>query len=370
MFYKPLRWLLRGIGIFPVCTPNDKYFAGLALLMIIPAGVHMCLMRNDNFDSTNHNLMYITAVVRVLTPVGIIIHSYLSRESYKSILADLVSVDNELKTDTTRMQKIMCSALGLFFVMKVIGFNVGYGIIFTSVSKMVVHFMFACPVLQHMVFVNLLASKFSALNIRLEKMGPDVATTPLQTTSARINSVFRLHTHLHVIVWDINSHFCFYNLLSVTTRLTLTVLRMYEYLRAISEGGSNNQVETSIVLLVEIGVFVAQCLLCHACAKEANRTVLLAHHLLQPDTPVQLWEEVGLFSRLALNNYVHFSVGGIFSLNRPLITKVAMTSLSYLIIAVQLKDIRLSGDVGPKHNISATDYGNSTINENFTTLFE
>ncbi|KAG8308980.1 hypothetical protein J6590_097004 [Homalodisca vitripennis] len=230
------------------------------------------------------------------------------------------------------------------------------------------HLAFTSPLLHYLVFTDLLTSKFSALNIRLENISTDVTTTPLQTISTKINSVFRLHTHLHVVVWDVNAHFCLYNLLSITTRLAVIVLEMYAYLMSISEGDDyrHHDYNGFVFMFSEVVFLVTQCLLCHACAKEANRTVMIAHHLLQPETPTRLWEEVGVFSRLTLNNKVSFSVGGIFTLDRPFLTKVAMTSLSYLIIAVQLKDVRLSGSDGPKTNGTGSGVENSTSYSNST----
>ncbi|KAG8294772.1 hypothetical protein J6590_095533 [Homalodisca vitripennis] len=308
-----------------------------------------------------NNLWNFGTLTHLLAIVGFVFHSYICRKSYRSIITEIASISNELNTNSIRMQKVLFSAFLAIIIVEGIAFYSESGVISQTVSRKILHIAFSSPLLHHVVFADLLTSKFSALNTRLQSINTDINITPLQTISSRIQSVFRLHTHLHVVVWDVNAHFCFYNLLSVTSRLVLAVMQMYQYLMSISEGNTNISFLQIVCIALELALFITQCLLCHACAKEANRTVMIAHHLLQPDTPIELWEEIGLFSRLSLINKVHFSVGGIFSLDRPLITKAAMTSLSYLIIAVQLKDARLSGEVGPNLNGNFSDLGNSTI---------
>ncbi|KAG8251089.1 hypothetical protein J6590_087825 [Homalodisca vitripennis] len=358
--------MLRAVGHFPACNSSDKYFAGLALAMISHAVVDRVLNVVTSPDSTTNNLARFASNTYLLSPVIFILHSYICRESYRSILADLSSVSDELKSESTRTQRILFSAFTAVQVVGAVAFQLEYGVLSRNVPWTIMHLAFTSPLLHYLVFTDLLTSKFSALNIRLENISTDVTTTPLQTISTQINSVFRLHTHLHVVVWDVNAHFCLYNLLSITTRLAVIVLEMYAYLMSISEGNDyrHHDYNGFVFMFSEVVFLVTQCLLCHACAKEANRTVMIAHHLLQPETPTRLWEEVGVFSRLTLNNKVSFSVGGIFNLDRPFLTKVAMTSLSYLIIAVQLKDVRLSGSDGPKTNGTGSGVENSTSYSN------
>ncbi|KAG8254427.1 hypothetical protein J6590_091886 [Homalodisca vitripennis] len=367
MFYMPLWWLFRTGGIIPASTPSDLYFTTLALAAVIPADIYLFLIAQISWDSMRNKLFNASLITFVLTPIVFIVHTYLSRESYKRILADLNSVRNELKSETIRKQKIIFSMLIVCMAAISVAFYSECGIVSQTICTMIVHLAFACPLFHHVVFVDLLASMFSTLNVRLEHLDTEMNTTPLHTISARMISVFRLHTHLHVVLRSISKYFCFYNFLKVMTTFVFTISNMYEYLIAILEGKFDVRVGIIAIIMVEAAIFVAQCLLCHACAKEANRTVMLAQQLLQPDTPAQLWEEVGLFSRVALKNKVHFSVGGIFSLDRPLLTKLAMTSLSYLIIAVQLKDARLSSDTGANVNCTGFAIGNSTVYQNLTT---
>ncbi|KAG8260719.1 hypothetical protein J6590_090638 [Homalodisca vitripennis] len=344
--------MLRAVGHFPACNSSDKYFAGLALAMISPAVVDRVLTVFISPDSTINNLARFASITYLLSSVSFILNSYICRESYRSILADLSSVSDELKSESTRTQRILFSAFTAVLIVGAVAYQLKYGALLRTVPETIMHLAFTSPLLHYLVFTDLLTSKFSALNKRLENISTDMNTTPLQTISTKINSVFRLQTHLHVVVWDVNAHFCLYNLLSITKRLAITVLEMYAYLMSISEGNVSWPLDYAgfVFMFSNLVFLVTQCLLCHACTKEANRTVVIAHHLLQPETPIRLWEEVGDFSRLTLNNKVSFSVGGIFTLDRPFLTMVAMTSLSYLIIAVQLKDVRLSGSDGPKTN--------------------
>ncbi|KAG8300442.1 hypothetical protein J6590_076413 [Homalodisca vitripennis] len=329
--------------------------------LLIPGIVNEVLMKNSKMDSMINNLWNFATLTYFLAVVEFIIHSYICRKSYKSIITEIASISNELNTNNIRMQKVLFSAFVTIIIVEWVAIYLQTGVTYVTASRIISQIVFSSPLLHHVVFVDLLASKFSALNTRLQSMNTDINITPLQTITRRIDSVFRLHTHLHVVVWDVNAHFCFYNLLSVTTRIALAVLQMYQYLMSISEGNANISFLQIMCIALELALFITQCLLCHACAKEANRTVMIAHHLLQPDTPIELWEEIGLFSRLSRINKVYFSVGGIFSLDRPLIAKVAMTSLSYLIIAVQLKDTQLSGKVGPNIISNFSGLGNSTI---------
>ncbi|KAG8254426.1 hypothetical protein J6590_091885 [Homalodisca vitripennis] len=358
---RPLWWLFRTGGIIPASSPSDLYFNALALALIISADLHLFLSVQTSWDSMENKLFNLSLITFVLTPIVFIVHTYLSREPYKRILADLNSVGNELKTETIRKQKIMFSMLIVCMAAISVAFYSECGVVSQTISSTIVHLAFACPLIHHVVFVDLLDSMFSTLNVRLEHLDTEMNTRPLHSISARMKSVFRLHPQLHIVLWKINKYFCFYNFLKVMNTLAFTISHVYEYLKTISEGNFDGRVEILVIMMVEVAIFVHLCLVCHACAKEANRTVLLAHHLLHPDTPAQLWEEVGLFSRLALNNKVHFSVGGIFSLDRPLLTKLAMTYLSYLIIAVQLKDVRLSGDTGASTNGTGFTIGNSTV---------
>ncbi|KAG8300440.1 hypothetical protein J6590_076411 [Homalodisca vitripennis] len=349
MFYKPLRLLFQGGGHFPSCTSSDKYVTGLVMTVLIPSIVNEFLMKNSNMDSVINNLWNLATLTYLLAAVSFVFHSYTCRKSYRSIITEIASISNELNSENIRIQRILFSAFLTIIIVEGVAFYMETGVTYETASRIIFQIEFSSPLLHHVVFADLLASKFSVLNTRLQSMNTDINISPLHTITSRMDSVFRLHTHLHVVVWDVNAHFCFYNLLSVTTRLVLAKVT------------PTCPSYKNVVIGLELALLITQCLLCHACAKEANRTVMIAHHLLQPDTPVELWEEIGLFSRLSLINKVHFSVGGIFSLDRPLITKAAMTSLSYLIIAVQLKDARLSGEVGPNLNGNFSRLGNSTI---------
>ncbi|KAG8334650.1 hypothetical protein J6590_085702 [Homalodisca vitripennis] len=145
---------------------------------------------------------------------------------------------------------------------------------------------------QLLVLVDLIHSRFSALNSQLSDLSIDYDDMSLDDIISRLDFVFQLYKQLHV------------SLLSCSL---LTI--------------------------------IAKICVCHACAQEANRSALLAHQILRSDNPIQLWELVGLFSRLTLNLKVRFSVGGIFTLDRSLISTVGVIALSYLIIAIQLRGV-------------------------------
>ncbi|KAG8335547.1 gustatory receptor [Homalodisca vitripennis] len=343
MIYKPLQWLFRIIGIAPCNSATDKYFIVLPVLASASFWVyeHFHRMHREGMIDT---ILWINMAAYWVAPLVFIIYNHCNRQVYTDILRNLAAADSELGAQHDfRLQKIVFI---LFVAFCCIKFVVGVVMTLRWNSfvqvRMLASILVLVPQLQHTVLVILLRHQFSALNSLISDITADVDNTPQHTVSSRLDFVFRLHTHLHVVVWDVNTHFCIYNLLSVLARLFYVLLRMYEYLLILSGGISPwNPLRLSVATLNTIS-FIVQCLLCHAGAREANRTALLCHRLLRPDTPVQLWEQVGVFSRLSLHNKVRFSVGGIFSLDRPFIAKMSVTALSYLIITIQLKDVQPS----------------------------
>ncbi|XP_046685223.1 putative gustatory receptor 28b [Homalodisca vitripennis] len=186
---------------------------------------------------------------------------------------------------------------------------------------------------QMMVLVDIIHYRFSALNAQLSDISMEYNNMPLHDVMSRLDSVFRLHNPSYTSSSGIST---------LTTNLVLVYVPSW------------------IPCIWELITLLVQICVCHACAREANRSALLAHHILRPDTPIQLWEQVSLFSRLTLHLKVRFSVGGIFTLDRSLISKLSVTALSYLIIAVQLKEVE-SYIGGQSKSINSTYNSNTSL---------
>ncbi|XP_054272760.1 uncharacterized protein LOC128993032 [Macrosteles quadrilineatus] len=265
-------------------------------------------------------------------------------EDFRSILHDLNLVDDQLREMgaliqspnlTKTMAVIVLSQLcALLKSLTLIYMLIGY------TNMIALYLVFNAAWNQHLTFVQLIHSRFSALNDQLIRIAASADQTLLQIVETRLDSVFRIHSTLHVIVSNVNSHFCVFNLFYVTSLFFNLVFFCYDTFDMMIKEKSliDYKIYITLCLLVNL---VCQIVTCHLCANEANRTAEIAHHILHRDSPYSLWEKIGNYSRLTIDNPVKFTVGGIFTFNMELLTKIAAMTFSYLVIVFQLKDIDL-----------------------------
>ncbi|KAG8329039.1 gustatory receptor, partial [Homalodisca vitripennis] len=342
MLYTPLRWVYRIFGIAPSDSPSDKYFTAIGMILFL--GTTLKTTSNlPIIDDLSEYYVRQTAIVSFyIAPTAFLVCNFCWRISYNNILHDLEVIGEELSTqEKLRNQKIL---FFIFFWMTtflaiITNLLTGKFLIFGCLW-IINYTIFILPMTQMMVLVDIIHYRFSVLNAQLSDISMEYNNMPLHDVMSKLDSVFRLHTQLHIVVFDINAHYCLYNLFTIIAKVGTAVYKMHQYLRTLS--GHRTwfwYVPSWIPCIWELITLLVQICVCHACAQEANRSALLAHHILRPDTPIQLWEQISLFSRLTLHHKVRFSVGGIFTLDRSLISKLSVTALSYLIIAVQLKEV-------------------------------
>lgn len=377
MFYKPLVWLFRYTGVAPLGTRWDKYISIAALFV----NITMCVLTILTLYTELHSIVYTTRVAcyvaSYLGYLSLIFHNFIYRRSYQMILNDLRIGDEELRrmdaspSPTVIQQRmILCTCVCFYLSSALCNLVEGVPISRFFLRETASYVTLNIGLIQHLVLVSQLHSLFSSLNVRLEQFSSTADDTPVNVMSTQLESIFRIHTHLHKTVADVNGHYFIYNLMLVVTKVILFVSYLYNFLLSVSDEDIVIPHGRTLKFLTHILFFIIQCVFCHACAKEANRTVLLAHYILQPHTPHRLWKEVSFFSGLCIGNKVHFTVGEIFNLDRPLITKAAVLAFTYLVVAVQLQDVQLFGEETPQHdaNVTAFEYFNTT-NESSTHLF-
>ncbi|KAG8334648.1 hypothetical protein J6590_085700 [Homalodisca vitripennis] len=341
MLIAPLKWVYRISGIAPSGSTSDKYFTALALLLSVGANLVTVQVSPSNDDIVENSIWLMLFAFYSAAPVCFLISNLCWKRSFNDILLELRVRGEDLSViENFRMQKIVilaCLSIGI----PLLCFTLFPGELMIFSSLWIISYVvYVLPMTQMVVLVDLIHNRFLALNSQLTDLNMEYDNKPLHAVKSRLDSVFQLHTQLHILVWKINAHFCLYNFLSTISKVGTAVYKMHEYLRTLS--GHTTwfwNVLFWIPTIWEFNAFILQICVCHACAQEANRSAMLAHRVLRPDTAIQLWELVGLFSRLTLHHKVRFSVGRVFTLDRSLISKMGVTALSYLIIVVQLRSV-------------------------------
>lgn len=370
LIIKFLSLLFRCVGIAPSESPTDK-FIYLAMIggLASQYHFHMGTVTRRDEDSLALVLFTVGSWCGFLGIFFFLTYNLFYQESYQTILRDLEDTEDELRVicaspRPTLIMQIFLSSFISFKLLLVVAVGVfTKSSIFFIISDLLINTINTCAMVQHMVLVSILHSMFSALNDQLKRLSAAADDTPVDVMSFQLESVFRIHTSLHLTVFYVNRHFSIFNLITTSIRLFFTILFMYLCMNTIAQGKEQINVTGFIIFIFEIVFwFVMQCVICHACAKDANYTVLLAHYLLQSHTPHRLWKEVGDFSSLYIDNKVKFEVAGVFILNRPLITKFSVLALSYLIVALQLKDAHVFGD----DNNTLPAFSNETDFDNAT----
>jgi hypothetical protein len=262
-------------------------------------------------------------------------------DGFLSILDEVKAVDEQLEhmgvnIEPQRLSKTIATAFVLL-IFRMIHYFLDSRKIQTYLNLIVVNAAW----IQHLVFAQMIHKRYSALNAHLARIAATADKTLVKIVETRLDSVFRVHSHLHVIISDISSHYCIYNLAAMVTRFFLTTHFTYCCLQVLTGGEVFDILNNSGSVVFHLLMIICQAVECDLCSKEANRTPLIAHRMLTEHSSLSLWKMVSRFSRLNLDNKVEFSVGGVFSFNMKLLTKMSVMVFSYLAIALQLKDVKL-----------------------------
>lgn len=349
MMFQPLQWFLRLCGIAPLNNEDDHYFSLAALATTSCLAVHTFLKVEEWPDSMHESLLVGSVAIMYTGAIVHILYNLCSKQNYQELMHDLENADDELcQVDAIPHRQIRKQQIIMAILIII---NAGHELadlhsgrpLYILAEDVVTGILLEAGLVQHLVLVDQIHAEFTALNGYLKRVASKVTETPVAVVSTQLETVFRVHSALHLLVADLNTHSFFYNLTKVATSMIFCVFFMYDYLTSISDVNAHLNHRRFIIFIMELAGFLAQTMMCHACAKEANKTVVMAHHILNKDTPFRLWQEIGFFSVLCVDNKVYFTVGGVFTLDRVLITKASVTALSYLIIAVQLKDVQLFG---------------------------
>lgn len=349
MMFQPLQWVLRLCGIAPLNNDEDHYFSLAALAATSCLAVHTVLKVDKWPDSMHESLLVASVAIMYTGAIVYILYNLCSKQNYQELLHDLEHADFELcqvdavpQRQTRKQQIIMAIFIAINAAHELADLTSGRQV-YLLAEDFFSGILMEAGLTQHLVLVDQIHAEFTALNSYLKRVASQAAETPVAVVSTQLETVFRVHSALHLLVADLNTHSFFYNLTKVATAMIFCVFFMYDYLKSISDESSHLNHRMFVIFIMELAGFLAQTMMCHACAKEANKTVVMAHQILNKDTPFRLWQEIGFFSLLCVDNKVYFTVGGVFTLDRVLITKASVTALSYLIIAVQLKDVQLFG---------------------------
>lgn len=365
MVFKLLDWMFRGLGMNPKNNRWDKYFTvlsvGLSCVLVLPL---LCNLPNM-FNSVFGFLIFIYISCSITSFFGFVVMSYLYRHQYRSIRKGLMRVGNELlkmgagpsprsKADLVAFLSLTSwyCAICIMNLLKMASIKKWTRSLFSILSNL--------PMMHYLMIVNDIGVKFTSLNDYLTQVSTTSHYKLSSTISTQLEDIFHVHTALHERVSEINTYYFFLNLLSFISNMSAIVFSLYGYLQYI-DGKDIFELDMIITLIIHATLFITQAMVCHACSKQANSTVFLAHRVLHADSPLHLWEYIGDFSRLSLDNKVAFSVGGLFNLDRPLITKAVAASLSYLIVAVQLQNVQLFDNSDKNNNTTPAIVSNSSI---------
>ncbi|XP_054260497.1 gustatory receptor 23a [Macrosteles quadrilineatus] len=189
-----------------------------------------------------------------------------------------------------------------------------------------------------MVFVLTAQRIFTAINERVAEVRLSTGAVSSQTTASQLENTCKHYLDLHKVVQKVNLYFSLHMLAIQFIRCLFLCSEVFTIL--INTGTRPEKVTiigVSLVIL-ELTVLLVHCAACEACCQEAHKTVVLAHQLVTCNSPDVIIETVSLFSLATFNARVSFSVGGVFSIDMSLVTKMLSLVISYLIVMLQLTD--------------------------------
>ncbi|XP_054260494.1 putative gustatory receptor 28b [Macrosteles quadrilineatus] len=254
----------------------------------------------------------------------------------ESIWADVGRLMERLNlTYTSRQQKmILCGVLAQYLGLAVAAWT--GGIAMYHVLSSFTYGCFLAPQVYHVIFVVTFQRIYRAVNERIIEVNSSAGTVSSQTTASQLANAFQLYTELQEVVQKMNSYFILYLLSVQFVRSFFLCNEGFTFL--VTAGSVQFTWQRLIFIVLDLTALLSHCAACEACCQEAHKTVVLAHQLVTCNSPDVIIETVSLFSLATFNARVSFSVGGVFSIDMSLVTKMLSLVISYLIVVLQLTD--------------------------------
>ncbi|XP_054260496.1 putative gustatory receptor 28b [Macrosteles quadrilineatus] len=253
----------------------------------------------------------------------------------ETIWADVGRLMDRLNlTYTSRQQKmILCGVLAQYLALAVAAWT---GKIFYVILYCLTFGCYLAPQLYHIIFVINLQRLYRAVSERIIEVNSSKGAVSSQTTASQLANTFQLYIDLHEVVRKMNSYFTFFLLCVQFERSLYLCSEGFTFL--VTAGSEQFTWPRLIFIVLELTALLSHCAVCEACCQEAHKTVVLAHQLVTCNSPDVIIETVSLFSLATFNARVSFSVGGVFSIDMSLVTKMLSLVISYLIVMLQLTD--------------------------------
>ncbi|XP_054260492.1 putative gustatory receptor 28b [Macrosteles quadrilineatus] len=279
----------------------------------------------------------IEVVAFASVPVVSMIYNWKYFDHCEQIWADVGCLMERLNlTYTSRQQKmILCGVLAQYLALAVAVWTGKAKAMYLVLSSFT-YGCFLAPQVYHVIFVVTFQRLFRAVNERIIEVNSSAGTVSSQTTASQLANAFQLYTELQEVVQKMNSYFTLYLLSVQFVRSFFLCNEGFTFL--VTAGSEQLTWPRLIYIVLNLTALLSHCAACEACCQEAHKTVILAHQLVTYNSPGVIIETVSLFSLATFNAKVSFSVGGVFSIDMSLVTKMLSLVISYLIVVLQLTD--------------------------------
>lgn len=289
-----------------------------------------------SFAALNKALATVENHFFMLIPVAFMFYICVNYGLLEAIWRDLETLTNKLNQSLSfRQQKMIL--VGYLTELLALTVVVCIHDLSHLPGYLISYYCFLTPQLYHLVLARTFSELFSAVNNKITEIKARTNEMTVQAAVCQLENAFHLYNDLQEIVQRTNSYFCLYVLAVQASRVFYFSCVMYDIFVNIRYHEPLNIINVTFILL-NIIALLAQAIVCEACCQNAHQTVLLAHEMVSCDTPDPIIETISQFSLATITNRVHLTVGGVFSMDMTLVTKMFSLSVTYLVIALQLSN--------------------------------
>lgn len=259
--FKPLWWFLKCGARCPEGKRSDKYFTAISFSFILISSIlilHFWLLAPH--DLISHFLIFTAALLFYSSGL---IYVLLNKDTLLPFMNQMTA-QNDLPSNSIFEELILAFFIGhdISRIMMYLN-SFGKSPFIAILAGVGINFVNA-PLVQQLLIVHQLTTKFSVLNDRL---GQKSSVEDIRTY---LPILFKDHAQLRSQVAQISSYFATYNLLSLSARLIQAPMNVYWMIILFSRNNSGVRFTDVIgVIFMVLTVFVP-CEICHKCVVEVS----------------------------------------------------------------------------------------------------
>ncbi|KAG8296785.1 hypothetical protein J6590_049812 [Homalodisca vitripennis] len=285
--FKPLSWLFRLSGILPQHNKSDKYVTATTLSLILLSMVHSIPYWYKGAPSSlKEKILFASFIMSMVSTIFHIIQAYYRRQFFKTVTSRLASLGRRLLVKTPKYLNFEVALFFMYSLMttaRTITMQLEMNDALASTMRAITYSFSLAPLMQQLMLMYQLDCCFYELNNQLQVIVKKSQNTSLGMLRADLRAMFIAHVDLRQFIADLNSYFALVNLLSILSRLFITICTMYSILISISDNNGHTLVYTSQVI-TSFAIVVATAELGYRCSEKGVLGPIF-HMLLTNDFP-------------------------------------------------------------------------------------